>query len=248
MLNHVKNYFRRIFNIKHTQKSITNYNNITTFQKFKYICAYPTLVLAVFLTYCNLLNTQENPTDSYNLTAQKTVSGGSIRENFNFIGNVVKKCSPAVVYIEIHDPRRIDPETDQPVVVSNGSGFIIKEDGWILTNAHVVISKPQAVITAKLQDGSVYKATVEDADVNMDLALVKVHADRKLPVLQFGKPNDVDVGEWVVALGSPLSLPHSVTAGIVSSDGKLFFFIEYTLNYWNGNKIMKGKCLEILRI
>lgn len=151
-----------------------------------------------------------------NVPRIKAIEKDSLRYKFNFIGSVVQKCAPAVVYIEIQDPRRIDPETNEPMIISNGSGFIVRDDGWILTNAHVVISKPHAIIAVKMHDGSVLHAVVEDADMNIDLALLKVNARRKLPALNFAVSDDVSVGEWVVALGSPLSLSHSVTAGIVS--------------------------------
>lgn len=141
----------------------------------------------------------------------------TLRDNFNFIDKVVRKCADAVVYIEIKDPRRIDASTGDALVISNGSGFIIREDGWLITNAHVVISKPHAIILAKLHDGTVYKATVEDADMNIDIALLKIDCNRKLPKLSLGDSSKCNVGEWVVALGSPLSLSHSVTAGVISS-------------------------------
>lgn len=102
------------------------------------------------------------------------------------------------------------------MIISNGSGFIIREDGWLVTNAHVVISKPQAVVLARLSDGTNYKCSVEDADMNIDIALLKIDCDRKLPVLKLGDSSKCNVGEWVVALGSPLSLSHSVTAGVVN--------------------------------
>ncbi|GJQ68159.1 hypothetical protein Trydic_g16816 [Trypoxylus dichotomus] len=69
-------------------------------------------------------------------------------------------------------------------------------------------------------DGSVLHATVEDADMNIDLALLKVNTKRKLPALDFAASDDVEVGEWVIALGSPLSLSHSVTAGVISSTNR----------------------------
>ncbi|KAK9716802.1 Peptidase family M50 [Popillia japonica] len=155
-----------------------------------------------------------------NVPRIKAIEKDSLRYKFNFIGSVVQKCAPAVVYIEIQDPRRIDPETNEPMIISNGSGFIVRDDGWILTNAHVVISKPHAIIAVKMHDGSVLHAVVEDADMNIDLALLKVNARRKLPALNFAVSDDVSVGEWVVALGSPLSLSHSVTAGIISSTNR----------------------------
>ncbi|KAF2902063.1 hypothetical protein ILUMI_04117, partial [Ignelater luminosus] len=142
---------------------------------------------------------------------------GSLRQHFNFIDKVVKKCESSVVYIEIKDPTKLDPETGKPGTASNGSGFFISDDGWILTNAHVVINKPQSMIMVMLQDGSSYQAAVEDADMNIDLAVLKIQCNHKLPFLRLGKSADVSTGEWVIALGSPLSLSHSVTAGVVSS-------------------------------
>lgn len=146
----------------------------------------------------------------------KASDGSNLREQFNFIDKVVRKCASSVVYIEIKDPRRFDPETGLPLITSNGSGFVIRDDGWILTNAHVVINRPQSVIMVKMQDGSIHQATLADADLNLDLALIKIYSNDPLPYLQFAKAGDAAVGEWVVALGSPLSLSHSVTVGIVS--------------------------------
>lgn len=145
------------------------------------------------------------------------LNNGSLRHQFNFIDKVVKKCSPSVVYITIQNSNKIDPQTNQPQTLSNGSGFLVDENGWILTNAHVVINKPNSIVTVMLSDGSTYNATVENADMNVDLALVKIDPKRRLPYLPLGSSTDVVAGEWVVALGSPLSLSHSVTAGIVSS-------------------------------
>lgn len=156
--------------------------------------------------------TEEQTTKIYSQPDPPSVT---LRDQFNFIDKVARKCSDAVVYIEIVDPRRIDSVTNEPLIISNGSGFIFKEDGWILTNAHVIISRPQAIVLAKLNDGTSYQASVEDADMNIDLALLKITTDRKLPILKLGNSSDVIVGEWVVALGSPLSLSHSVTAGVV---------------------------------
>ncbi|KAH1008858.1 serine protease HTRA2, mitochondrial-like [Dendroctonus ponderosae] len=140
-----------------------------------------------------------------------------LREQYNFIKKVVNECASAVFYLELRDPQIKDPETGQPLVTSNGSGFVISEDGWALTNAHVVLNKPQSTITAIMRDGKTYNVTVEDADMNIDLALLRVEANEKLPTLQFGDTGDTSIGEWVVALGSPLSLSNSVTVGIISS-------------------------------
>ncbi|XP_017775637.1 PREDICTED: serine protease HTRA2, mitochondrial-like [Nicrophorus vespilloides] len=139
------------------------------------------------------------------------------RRKFNFINRVVEQCAPAVVYVEIKDPKRIDKSTEDRLIVSNGSGFIVREDGWILTNAHVVINKPNSIINVKMRDGSSFQGKVEEADMNIDLALIKVDPGlRRLPALNLADVGDVNVGEWVVALGSPLSLSHSATVGVVS--------------------------------
>ncbi|KAG5886914.1 hypothetical protein JTB14_034190 [Gonioctena quinquepunctata] len=140
----------------------------------------------------------------------------SIRDRYNFINKVVTKCAPAVFYLEIRDPYKKDLETGEPVVTSNGSGFIISEDGWALTNAHVVLNKPQSTIKAVMRDGRSFKVQVEDADMSIDLALLKLEAMEKLPSLDLESAGDTAIGEWVVALGSPLSLSNSVTVGIVS--------------------------------
>ncbi|XP_076272056.1 serine protease HTRA2, mitochondrial-like isoform X2 [Rhynchophorus ferrugineus] len=140
-----------------------------------------------------------------------------MRKQYNFIKKVVNNCASAVFYLELRDPNIKDPETQQPIIMSNGSGFIISEDGWALTNAHVVLNKPHTTITAIMRDGRRFNVNVEDADMNVDLALLKLEAEEKLPSLDFAESGDTAVGEWVVALGSPLSLSNSVTVGIISS-------------------------------
>ncbi|XP_021931095.1 serine protease HTRA2, mitochondrial isoform X4 [Zootermopsis nevadensis] len=104
----------------------------------------------------------------------------------------------------------------QPATLSNGSGFIIKEDGLILTNAHVVISKPHSHVQVKLFDGRTFTGIVEDVDVRSDLATIRIPC-HNLPVLKLGSSHGVRSGEFVVAIGSPLSLSNTVTAGVISS-------------------------------
>ncbi|GLV34437.1 HTRA2-related serine protease [Carabus blaptoides fortunei] len=138
------------------------------------------------------------------------------RRQFNFIADVVEQSAPSVVYIEIKDGRRFDFFSGRPVTASNGSGFIIEEDGLILTNAHVVVNKPHSIVEVRLHDGATYTGTVEHVDMNSDLATVRIQC-KNLPVMKLGTSADLRSGEFVVALGSPLSLSNTVTSGVVSS-------------------------------
>ena len=100
---------------------------------------------------------------------------------------------------------------------SLGSGFIISQDGYILTNAHVVETADE--ITVKLTDKREFKAKVIGADRRTDIALIKIEAS-SLPVIRVGDPSRLRVGEWVVAIGSPFGFENTVTAGIVSAKGR----------------------------
>ncbi|XP_012525720.2 serine protease HTRA2, mitochondrial isoform X2 [Monomorium pharaonis] len=142
--------------------------------------------------------------------------GNQNRDKFNFIADVVEISAPAVVYIEIRDNNSRDFFTGKPITTSNGSGFIISQDGLILTNAHVVIDKPNTTVKVRLYDGSIYTGTVEDVDLQSDLATVRINKTN-LPVMKLGCSATIRPGEFVVAIGSPLALNNSITSGVVSS-------------------------------
>ncbi|MEL0054505.1 MAG: serine protease MucD, partial [Pseudomonas aeruginosa] len=96
-------------------------------------------------------------------------------------------------------------------------GFIISNDGYILTNNHVVADADEILV--RLSDRSEHKAKLVGADPRSDVAVLKIEA-KNLPTLKLGDSNKLKVGEWVLAIGSPFGFDHSVTAGIVSAKGR----------------------------
>jgi Do/DeqQ family serine protease len=102
--------------------------------------------------------------------------------------------------------------------VGSGSGVIISEDGYIVTNNHVIANSDQLQVT--LNNNKTYKAEIIGTDPNSDIALLKIETDRKLPYLAFGDSDNTKVGEWVLAVGNPFDLTSTVTAGIVSAKAR----------------------------
>ncbi|MFT5548173.1 MAG: serine protease Do [Candidatus Azotimanducaceae bacterium] len=105
----------------------------------------------------------------------------------------------------------------RPDAQSLGSGFIISDDGFILTNHHVVAGADEVIV--RLANRDEYVARIVGSDEASDVAVLKVEATN-LEVLKFGSSDDLKVGEWVLAIGSPFGFDHSVTAGIVSAKGR----------------------------
>lgn len=103
----------------------------------------------------------------------------------------------------------------QGVHEARGSGFIIRQDGLIVTNNHVV--KDGSAVSVTLDDGTELKAKVVGTDPRTDIAVLKVDAGKPLPFIQLGNSRDVRPGEWIVAMGNPFGLGGTVTAGIVSA-------------------------------
>ncbi|MDG1995501.1 MAG: Do family serine endopeptidase, partial [Emcibacteraceae bacterium] len=101
---------------------------------------------------------------------------------------------------------------------SLGSGFIIAEEGIIITNNHVIDGADE--ISIKLHDGTELEAVLIGKDDKVDLAVLKVESEEKLPFVKFGDDKKSRVGDWVLAIGNPLGLGGSVTAGIISARGR----------------------------
>jgi serine protease Do len=119
-------------------------------------------------------------------------------------------------------PRR-QPKS-RPRQIAQGSGFVIKPDGYILTNNHVIRDAEE--VTVKLLDGRKFKAEIIGADPDSEVAVIKIDTS-DLPYLELADSDALEVGEFVLAIGSPFGLSHTVTAGIVSAKGRSVGLAEY---------------------
>ncbi|MFM1884289.1 MAG: hypothetical protein RL168_473 [Bacteroidota bacterium] len=115
------------------------------------------------------------------------------------------------------------PEMTPRMVQGSGSGVIISEDGYIVTNNHVVDKAKEVKVS--LNDGREFAAEVIGTDPTTDLAVLKIDA-KKLPALPFGNSDEVKLGEWVLAVGNPFNLTSTVTAGIISAKGRSINIID----------------------
>ena len=120
------------------------------------------------------------------------------------------------IFRELLEQQRRNQQ-DRPQRYSMGSGFVISEDGYILTNHHVVNAADEIRVT--FSDKQEYDASIVGSDRRSDLALLKINA-KDLPILVLASDDSLRVGEWVLAIGSPFGLDYSVAAGIVSAIGR----------------------------
>ena len=169
-----------------------------------------------------------------------------LKETSNAFKTIAKDALPAVVFIDVektvevesqathpffrNDPffdqffgrgwRQFDqePEKRERKQQGQGSGFIISSDGYILTNSHVVDGATR--ITVTLADDTKYDAKLIGADPKTEVALIKLNDGDNLPIVELGDSDKLEVGEWVLAAGSPFGLSQTVTAGIVSALGR----------------------------
>ncbi len=130
--------------------------------------------------------------------------------------DIYRAAQPATVYITSTTVRRgfFQPVASQ----SLGSGFLINDEGFILTNYHVVSGSSKIQVT--LSDQSQYYATALDIDRSDDLALIKINLKKKWPVLKLGDSERTQVGQKVLAIGNPFGLEGTLTVGVVSSIGR----------------------------
>jgi len=124
---------------------------------------------------------------------------------------------PMDLFEEFFGMPRQRQQRSQPPAQATGSGVIISQDGYIVTNNHVVEDANK--IEVQLTDKRVLEAKIIGRDPNTDLALIKIN-EKDLPFVKFGDSDNVRIGEWVLAVGYPLGLESTVTAGIVSATGR----------------------------
>ncbi|ACB53603.1 protease [Crocosphaera subtropica ATCC 51142] len=154
----------------------------------------------------------------------------------NFVTDVVQKVGPAVVRIDasrtvktevppmFNDPffrrffgSQIPNMPEEEIQRGTGSGFILSNDGKILTNAHVVAGSQDVTVT--LKDGRTFTGRVLGTDPVTDIAVIDIEADN-LPTVKAGNSDTLNVGEWAIAIGNPLGLDNTVTTGIISATGR----------------------------
>ncbi|NQU63677.1 MAG: Do family serine endopeptidase [SAR324 cluster bacterium] len=136
-----------------------------------------------------------------NIQTEKTVQGGG------------------QVFRHFFGPEFESRQPDLRKQQSLGSGFIIDKAGYIVTNNHVIANSDS--IKVILQNEKSYEAKIIGRDSKTDLALIKIEAENDLPALELGNSDQLRVGQWVVAIGNPFGLDHTVTAGIVSAKGRV---------------------------
>ncbi len=155
----------------------------------------------------------------------------------NFI-NAAQIVTPAVVHVKVtgsnesaagdgENSEQFDPleffkkhgfNLPQEGQMKAGSGVILSEDGYIVTNNHVIDGGGS--IEVVLNNKKSYKGTIIGTDPNFDIALIKIDAKEKLPFVSYGNSDEIKVGEWVLAVGNPFNLTSTVTAGIVSAKAR----------------------------
>jgi serine protease Do len=127
------------------------------------------------------------------------------------------------------DEDQSTPEPRQYRRQGMGSGWIYSDDGYIVTNAHVVAGATKVTVTLydRDNDNREYSATVVGTDPSTELAVIKVDAGRKLPTLRLGDSDNARIGSWVMAVGAPYQLEQTVTAGVISAKGRSLATTEF---------------------
>ena len=187
-------------------------------------------LMVILISLPNLVHAQEKALEN-------------LKDTGKAFASVAREASPAVVFIKVEktvttspsmgpfnddffkryfgEPAPGQPQNPSPqqkhMLQGQGSGFIISSDGYILTNNHVVGDADKVLV--KLLDGREFTAKTIGTDPPTDVAVIKIDA-KNLPILPLGDSGKLEVGEWVLALGNPFGLSHTLTAGIISALGR----------------------------
>ncbi len=145
-----------------------------------------------------------------------------VRKGDNAIADAAERVGPAVVNIDTVAERQVqspfsqlfDMPAQKQLTMGKGSGVIISDDGYILTNNHVVAGAQQ--IKIRMKDGHSFSARLIGRDDRSDLAVVKING-RHLPYAKLGDSDAIRVGDWAIAIGNPLGLENTVTVGVISA-------------------------------
>jgi serine protease Do len=141
----------------------------------------------------------------------------------NLIADVAAKAEPAVVTVTAHIPGSTQSDGFFPFAVppqtSNGSGFIISSDGYIVTNDHVIEGASSIQVSVNGYPHP-FAARLVGASFALDLAVLKIQAPRPLPTLPLGNSDATRVGQWDIAIGNPYGLSNTLTVGVISAEGR----------------------------
>jgi serine protease Do len=186
-------------------------------------------VLALVTVLAPSALAQDKPQEKPNATPPSPQAAAAARVEARKLSDgfvaVADKISPSVVQIDVtardenadQIQRFFKPNQDSPIARATGSGVILAADGVILTNNHVI--DHALTINVKTKDGRIFPAKLLGRDPGTDLAVVKIDATG-LPAAKFADSDAAKVGEWVVAVGSPLGLGYTVTTGVLSAKGR----------------------------
>lgn len=139
-----------------------------------------------------------------------------------FFVEIVKAVKPSIVNISTNKIKNQNVSQDKMLnspLTSLGSGFIITENGIIVTTNHV-ISNAETIIVC-ISANEIYKANIIATDKEKDIAIIKIEPQKPLPFIKLGSSSTLEVGEWVIAIGNPFGLEKTVTAGIISAKGRV---------------------------
>lgn len=208
------------------------------------------LTVVVLLSVIVYLMATDQPDRAPVQIVQQVATSDSLRmvalEQRPAFNTIASRVTPSVVFIEsrvirsrmempddeIHNNQRNQEDWDRFLPGRRtsvaGSGVILSNDGYILTNQHVVSDAIKGGVSVTLQDKQTFKARIVGMDPNTDLAILKIDAENLTPVT-IGNSDQVNVGDWVLAVGNPFRLKSTVTAGIVSALGRNMDIIDTPL-------------------